>query len=155
MGMVMLWSLFPELAERETRTVWLPAGNPLPSDTYALVELYCVDPGCDCRRVMVNVLSERGGRHEATVNHAFDPDNDEGGLGQTFLDPLNPQGKNAALVLRLFVESLDPTYEARLERHYRLVKDALRDPRHPVHARLPRSSSTGAPARRAKRRRRR
>ena len=49
------------MAERETRTVTVQEGNPwgVPGDEYALVESYCTDPGCDCRRVMLNVLARQ------------------------------------------------------------------------------------------------
>jgi len=137
MGMVMFHDLFPEVAKRETRVAMIPPGNPVPPDTYAFVDFYCVDPGCHCRRVMINVLVEGTGRHLATINHAFDASNADDVLGQTFLDPLNTQTRWSDPLLRLFLELLqDPDYSARLMRHYRLVKDAVDDPANPVHRRL-------------------
>jgi len=138
MGMFPLWAMFPEIAEAETRTVRVPEGNPVPADTYALVELYCIDPGCDCRRVMVNVIKDSESRHVATINHAFDPeDSPAAALGQTFLDPLNEQTDLGPPLLALFkLMLLDHSYWARLERHYQLVKAAVRDPADSVHQRI-------------------
>ncbi len=50
------YELFPELAEKETRTLTAFNHPLLPRDDYALVESYCDDVNCDCRRVMFNIL---------------------------------------------------------------------------------------------------
>jgi hypothetical protein len=52
-------SLFPELAERETRTVTVVHRLlfNLPPAQYAFLEMFCDEPGCDCRRVLFSVLS--------------------------------------------------------------------------------------------------
>ena len=76
MGMVMFGTLFPQVASKETRTVRVVQRPPLPQDTYGLVELFCVEEGCDCRRVILNVHSERTMEHLATINFAFDPDDE-------------------------------------------------------------------------------
>ena len=53
MGFLPFHEIEPELAERETRTVTLIRGQgDLPEGAYALIESYCPDPTCDCRRVM-------------------------------------------------------------------------------------------------------
>jgi hypothetical protein len=51
--------LFPVVAERETRTLTiLPGSNAgLPAGHYAFLEMFCDEPGCDCRRVFFSVLS--------------------------------------------------------------------------------------------------
>ena len=137
MGMMLFHSLFPDVAEKETRVATVPPGGVLPPDTYAFLDLYCVDRGCDCRRVLINVLAQATGNHVATINHAFDPSNADEDLGQTYLDPLNPQSRWADDLRLLFLLLLrDPDYVARLERHYGMVKDAVDDPANPVHRRL-------------------
>jgi hypothetical protein len=137
MGMMLFHALFPEVAERETRTATVPPGNPVPPDSYVFLDLYCVDPGCDCRRAMINVLADSTKQHLATINHAFDAANADEDLGQTFLDPLNTQSRWAEPLRRLFLELLrDPDYAARLERHYAMVKDAVDNPANPVHRRV-------------------
>ena len=86
---------------------------------------------------MINVLIENIGQHLATINHAFESSNADEDLGQTFLDPLNPQSRWSDPLRALFIELLqDPDYAARLERHYRMVKDAVDDPANPDHQRI-------------------
>jgi len=148
MGMVALFALFPEIAKRETREVTiLPPGYPadsprIPPGRYGFVESYCVDPACDCRRVMVNVLSAEQRSHLATINHAFEPPPPGDVMeaeGQTFLDPLNTQSQWSEEFLDMFLKLVlpSPGYAARLVRHYMLVKEALEDPDHPIHQRIP------------------
>lgn len=133
-------TVFPEVAERETRTIFVfPAEETvdcLPPGGYVFDELYCDERNCDCRRVMVNVLSIETAKHVATINHAFEPPT-PGGLvsEQTFLDPFNPQSEHAAELMDLFLHTLktDGEYRRRLMRHYRIFKNAIEDPIHPVH----------------------
>jgi hypothetical protein len=132
--MVAFHLLFPEVARLETRAlIVLPINSlGLPPDTYGLVDLYCEEPGCDCRRVMLNVLAEKARQHVATINHGFEPSPLD--PAQTFLDPLNPQSDLAPRLLELVKEQVlkDEDYVARLHRHYQMFKDAVNDPRHPA-----------------------
>lgn len=156
MGMLRFGVLFPEVAERETRTVRVseavPPGDPdyLPADEYGFDELYCDERNCDCRRVMINVLARHAGRHVATINHAFEPPA-KGELvpEQTFLDPLNRQSQAAPALLDLFVDVLlaDESYRQRLIRHYRMFKNVVDDPAHPGHRRLRQSEMDRSHAR--------
>jgi hypothetical protein len=123
------------LAERETRTITIfEPHDDLPPDTYALIESYCPDPTCDCRRVMLNILSKESPRVEylASISYGFDRDEEMAG---PFLDTLNPQSKYAESLLKLVSDWVlsDPQYLRRLERHYRLVKQAAADPSHPAY----------------------
>lgn len=131
---------FPDLAARERRSIILeePAFQfgrlVLPDDEYAFEELYCVETGCDCRRVMMNVLSRNMRKHIATINHAFEPPTrDDEVPEQTFLDPINVQSEWSVALLDIFKNLVlsDRAYRKRLVRHYRLVKDAVADPAHP------------------------
>jgi hypothetical protein len=125
--------LFPELAAKERRSVILPEdvlkdGKVfLPADEYAFDEAYCTEPGCNCRRVVLNVFARRGKAYVATISHSFEPP-ERGALisRQTFLDPLETQSKWSGAVLDLFVNSVlrDAAYRQRLVRHYRMAKDA-------------------------------
>ena len=116
--------LFTETAERETRTVTLLGKRGAPSKTYGLLEAYCPDPTCDCRRVMINVVDvdhlEDG--YLAAISFGFDRDADMAG---PFLDPLNAQSPLASMLLEhVSVVLSDDAYVKRLERHYGLVKAA-------------------------------
>ncbi len=144
MSMMLFHSFFPEQAEAETRTITLRGYASIPDGEYALVELYCMDPACDCRRVMLNVISRRQG-HVATINYGFDRQSEMAG---PFLDPLNPQSRYAKELLEAvsqFVLS-DPAYVERLEAHYRKIKQALADTKHPIHHTLARLGGTSSPA---------
>lgn len=136
MGMVMFGVMFRELANKETRTLTVIDRPPIPPGTYGLIELYCVDEGCDCRRVMLNIHSQRTMEHLATINFAFDTDDDMRG---PFLDRLNAQSELSHALLDMVREVLehDADYVKRLERHYHMVKAALADPEHPARKRLP------------------
>jgi len=124
-AMVPFAQRFPDIARLETRTAMVgPDDTELPEDDYTFVESYCADPSCDCRRVLVAVLSARQRAHVATINHAFDPSADDVEEYQTYLDPLNPQSDLSPALLELFEEVIlrDEVYCRRLERHYDLMK---------------------------------
>lgn len=50
-----LHSLLPEVAEKETRSLWIPGADGAPAEGFAFVEMFCNEPGCDCRRVVLQV----------------------------------------------------------------------------------------------------
>jgi len=131
------WERFPELAAQETRVLTLPtAQGGLPAGRFGLLELYCDDPTCDCRRVLLQVRSEaRPDTILATINYGWDTvafytrwlHGDRAGAGEITraeLDPLNPQTKFAPAFLHLFqsVVLLDLNYIQRLQRHYARFK---------------------------------
>jgi hypothetical protein len=144
--MIAFHAVFPEVANEETRTMIVPPPEPgtadgLPADEYGMAEFYCDEVGCDCRRTMIQVYSRHRRRLEAVISHAFDwPEGRpqwELEMGQTFLDPINPQGEFAERILDLFIGIvLSPEYEARLRRHYAMVKRAIANPSDPAHARV-------------------
>ncbi len=127
-GLVPFVRFFPHQAVNETRvlTTW---GHPgLPDDEYGLLEFYCPDPACNCRRVLINVAGRAQGAFLASISYSFDRNQ---ALAGPFLDPLNPQSKYANTLLQLVVQVLaDPAYAARLEAHYYQVKGAAADPAH-------------------------
>lgn len=132
------------------------AHSVLPADQYALSECYCVDPECDCRRVVFNVVGLRQ-KHRgflATIGYGFDRDAEMAG---PYLDPLNSQSEYAETLFDLVSDMLasDADYVKRLQAHYRQVKDALKDPNHEIHRQLS-MLGMGAPSRpRSKKRRKR
>lgn len=114
---------FPDMARAECRAATVFGRDDLPDDEYGLLESYCDDPACDCRRVMLNVASRKQNDIVATVSFGFDPNDDMRG---PFLDPLNRQSRHAPALLKLVAAILqDRQYVARLERHYKLVKEAV------------------------------
>jgi len=137
MHLVPFFAVAPELAARETRVLHLLVPRDgLPVGSYGLLEFYCPDPACDCRRVMLNVAEEKQpDRFLASISYSFDRDDEMAG---PFLDPINPQSKYAEDLLQLVEETAfrDPRYVARLERHYVTVKQAACDPEHPAYHKL-------------------
>ncbi|HYL92492.1 MAG TPA: hypothetical protein VEW69_04980 [Alphaproteobacteria bacterium] len=102
------------------------------------MELYCDEPGCDCRRVMIDVLRpETGwGKVWASISYGWeslDFYRKWGGAGSDpiqikgpYLDPLNPQTKYSSALLNLFrflVQS--PEYVARLQSHYQMFRESV------------------------------
>jgi hypothetical protein len=138
---------FGELALRETRSFTITGNHPrLPADEYALLEAYCNDRNCDCRRVFFNVASKKqqkivavvtfGWESEAFYRKWYGGEDDEltrmvvsemMGLG---LNSGSPQSEIAPALLAPIREILlDPAYVARLKRHYRVFKEKV-DPKH-------------------------
>jgi hypothetical protein len=137
-GMVPFVRLFPRQGMAETCTLTIRGSAILPDDEYGLLESYRVDPGCNCRRVMINVASRSQQAILASISYAFDRDDEFAG---PFLDPLNPQSRYADVLLDVVEKVLaDPASVARLENHCNQVKRAMSDPPHPSQKMLPRSS---------------
>lgn len=132
--LIPFFAVEPELAAEETRVLTLfQSQRGIPPGSYGLLESYCPDPTCDCRRVMLNVAEEQQPeRFLASISYGFDRDAPEAG---PFLDPFNEQSPYAQALLELINEIVlsDAAYLARLERHYHLVKAAAEDPTHLAH----------------------
>jgi len=141
--MTLFHSLLPDVAADETRSVTILNHPDLPKAQYGFIESYCDDPACDCRRVLISVISpEMPGKILATINYGWESlafytrwmhnaSDAEQARGAT-LDPLNPQSALSPALLRLFETVLqDQAYVERLKRHYTLFKQALRAKRPP------------------------
>jgi len=118
--------LFPDEAMDEVRVFRVSGYGTVPDGEYALIEFYCVDPDCHCRRVLLNVISKEAQGVVAAISFGFDP---EGPAPGPFLDPINPKASYADEILVLVAGILsDEAYAARLERHYRQVRQAIARP---------------------------
>lgn len=163
MAMMSLFALLPEVARRETcdATIMPPEGGDesggLPAGCYGFAESYCIDPHCDCRRVLITVFSKEQRRPLAVIGHAFEPPGPDSLVReQTYLDPILPQSEWAEELLDLFVNVIlaDAAYAKRLVRHYGLVKAAIHNPRDPIHERVNAAEGPRPQPRRGKHRRR-
>ncbi len=138
MPMIPFMEKFPELAASETRSARVAGQDGLPDGDYGFFELYCNEPGCDCRRVIVTVLREDTGwrRIWATISYGWEtPDFYRKRLGPLVgpddwqgpsLDPLNPQTQYSAELLNLFRSLIrSPDYVQRLRRHYEIFRAAV------------------------------
>ena len=133
---------FPELAKKETRVITIGSGytGKLPYDSYALMELYCIDPKCDCRRVMFSVASAQTMNNVAVVNFGWESRKFyEKWLGTnavTTIDELKGPSLNTASYqfpyayeLLNFIRDVvlkDKDYVNRLKRHYDLFKQKIK-----------------------------
>ena len=142
----MFHELFPELAKRETRSVsFLPGeGGGLPAGGYGFVEMYCNEPGCDCRRVYFSVLSISRARVEAVISWGweskdfyrrwcknFTPTAKEvADMKGPSLAALSEQSKHAPALLEFVRDVLlkDPAYVERIKRHYQMFRDKIEKP---------------------------
>jgi len=128
--------VFPDVAKNEVRVIHALDHDALPRGAYLFRELYCNEPACDCRRVLLQVYWAEGKRVAATINYAFEPAkppfDDE---PQIFLDPINPQSDVSDVLFDMFEEMIatDRAYHDRLVRHYEMWKRVVDDPEHPDH----------------------
>jgi hypothetical protein len=138
MPMTPFMERFPELGARETRSVTVTQRQDLPNGEYGFIELYCDEPGCDCRRVTIDVLRPETGwsRVWATISYGWEsPDfyrewsragTDPVEMQGPCLDPINAQSQYSPALLNLFrllLQSSD--YVERLKRHYQMFRDAV------------------------------
>ncbi len=134
-GMMPFDLLFLSVAEEETRSIRVPdeSGGQVPAGHYLFRELYCTEPRCDCRRVILQIMDVDRRRVAATINYAFEPSDD---YPQITLDPLNPQSEASSALLKFFEQMIgvDAVYRARLIKHYRMWKEAVDDADHPGHS---------------------
>lgn len=63
---------FPDLAAQETRTVTTLDSAHLPAGSYTLIEMYCDEPNCDCRRVFFSVLSSNTSQIETVIAYGWE-----------------------------------------------------------------------------------
>jgi hypothetical protein len=138
MPMTPFMKRFPELGAQETRSVTVTRRQDLPDGEYGFLEFYCDEPGCDCRRVMIDVLRPETGWSKiwATISYGWeslDFYRKWGGAGSDpieikgpYLDPLNPQTRYSSALLNLFRFLLQSTdYVERLKRHYQMFRDTV------------------------------
>lgn len=114
MPMTPLMERFPELGARETRPVTVRPCQELPREEYGFLELYCNEPGCDCRRCHeIAVLRPEPGCSKiwATIGYGWEsldfyrkwggPASDPTEIKGPYLDPTNPQTKYLPALLNL------------------------------------------------------
>ena len=138
-GMSPFASRFRDVAARETRVIMLAySQGGLPAGSYGFLELYCLDPACECKRVLLQVCEEREPEKVlATINYGWESlafytkwlrgDQESAReIKEASLDPINLQTSYAPTLLRLFQTVIlqDKAYIKRLKRHYVLFKSS-------------------------------
>ncbi len=141
MPYVFFHNYFPEIAEQETRniTVLYDPKSELPSGKYSFLEMFCDEPGCDCRRVFFCVVSSRSKDVKAVVTYGWEPDsfyvkwmrsNDAHIIAELKGPSLNlasRQSKHAPAILELVRDVLlkDTAYVERVKRHYGMFRSKI------------------------------
>lgn len=129
---------FQEIAKKETRLITAIGDPELPKGDYVLLESYCDEIGCDCRRVFFNIFSESRNEIVAVIAYGWenpkfyadwfgdsDPRVIEDLKGPS-LNPASPQSELAPILLdRIKYILEDGHYIERIKRHYRMFKDLI------------------------------
>ena len=134
-------SRFREVAERETRTVTVMdcAAFNLPPADYSFLEMFCDEPGCDCRRVFFSVVSSLQEGIQAVITWGWEErdfyvkwmgDDDPRIINDLIGPALNlasPQSDLAPALLDLFRNVLlqDTAYVERVKRHYAMFRQEI------------------------------
>ncbi len=162
---------FPDLAARETRTVTTRDSARLPAGSYTLIEMYCDEPDCDCRRVFFSVVSSNMSQIETVIAYGWEsPDfyaqwmgDDDPDMARMLKGPLLNRGSfhsdlaPALLDLMETVVLQDPHYIERIKTHYAMFRQAMASkpkrglPRY--RSKRPRQKLTNAQKRQRKRQR--
>lgn len=130
----------PTIAKQETRSLTVTRDTEIPAGTYLLIELYCTDPDCDCRRVFLNVISAEENESLAVIAYGWeDRDYYENWFGMDMpqlidelkgpaLNAASPQSEYAPALLKTIEKQIltDDAYVERLQNHYQLFKDSFR-----------------------------
>lgn len=125
-------------AARETFGFVIQPGGALPPGKYALVEWYCEDPGCDCRRAFLQVVPYgQSGPVLASINFGwesrafykrrmpYDPAAPRE-ITEGSLDPINEQSPLAPAVLKLFQQIVtEGEIAAFLKRRHEMFRATL------------------------------
>ena len=135
------YQYFPALAIKETRCISAFINNDfgVPADDYGLIELFCETPDCDCRRVMLMVMSGKSNTQVAVINFGWESrkfyekwyrakdksEIDE--LKGPCLNRMSQQSKYAAKILEMVGTTVlkEENYIERLKQHYHLFKDKI------------------------------
>ncbi len=141
MPYVFLHEHFPEIAERETRsiTVMEESATELPAGEYGFLEMYCNERKCDCRRVFFYVVSPSRKEPLAVIAYGWENksfykkwmrDDDPETIRQLQGPVLNigsPQSELAPAILDMVKEVLlkDSAYVERIKTHYRMFRERI------------------------------
>ncbi|MBI2137229.1 hypothetical protein HYU12_01780 [Candidatus Woesearchaeota archaeon] len=127
---------FSDIAENETRRLIIPEGKSLPAGSYDMVESFCNEKKCDCRRAFINVLCndetiiatigfgwesvdfyEKWAHYKSMVHDLKGPVLELGGVSTNY--------SKAALLFFKEIMMNDGVFLERLKRHYKMFKDSL------------------------------
>lgn len=130
---------FPEIAKKETKVITAIADPELPEGNYALIESYCDEIDCDCRRVFLNIFSESRNEIVAVIAYGWEKSKFYadwfGGNDPRIIEELkgpslnlaSPQSDLAPILLDRVNKYIlkDKSYIERIKRHYHMFKDLI------------------------------
>lgn len=141
MPYALLHDHFPDVAERETRTIIVleDSNASLPPGRYSFLEMFCDERGCDCRRVFFYVVSSRRNDVEAVIAWGWESpefyakwmgDNDPQTIAELRGPALNlgsPETHLAPAILEVVRNVLlrDAAYVDRVKRHYVMFREKI------------------------------
>lgn len=130
---------FRDLANRETRTLTHlhESATGVSTREYAYLELFCDEPDCDCRRVLLSVVDVARGQSEAVINFGWESESFyRDWLGDSDPDMLQAlrgpalhfgpsQGPRADAILDMTKKLVlsDTAYVDRIKRHYAMFRE--------------------------------
>lgn len=132
---------FPKLNSSEFRNIFIlnnESYKPIPKGNYAFLELFCEDKNCDCRNVMIYVISEEANKPWAILRYGWESkkfykewcgaDNE---LAQNFpgvfIDMFSPYNDISKNFLKIYTDLIkkDRQYAKRIEKHYQMFKEKI------------------------------
>ena len=129
------YSRYETIAQKETRSIKITANSlGVPRGEYMLLENYCVDGSCDCRKVMINVVEVNPPRRIlATIGYGWESVefytkwmHGSKEIAQTitgaYLELGGIQSQYARHFIEVFKKSLTDEYVNTLKKHYRMFK---------------------------------
>jgi hypothetical protein len=135
----MLYEYCREVAEAETRTITIMPKSDfkLPQGHYRFIEMFCNDPGCDCRRCFFMVRADWSQEPVATIGFGWESpefytrwmgdDELSAMLSGVNLEPMQRPSEHASEILRMFKAVLLPNHDyiERVKRHYALMRSVV------------------------------
>lgn len=127
---------FPEIATNETRQITIENSTDLRNGKYYLVELFCNEKKCDCKRVIFNVAFGEKQTAVAVISYGWESrefyenwysGNDPRAINEMHGVNLNfgsPQSKDAPELLKIISSMVknDINYVERIKNHYDLFR---------------------------------
>jgi SEC-C motif len=135
---------FPDIAEYETRAVTVPDNDCVPRGEYGLVDSYCDEADCDCRRVFLSVYSSEQRKPVAVIAFGWESEKFyKEWMGSSdpkiikdlkgpVLNMASPQSKFASNWLKFITDVVlkDKQYVERLKRHYQMFRQKIEAEEH-------------------------
>ncbi len=120
----------------EVRTVSIKQCPQLPDGEYSFIDTYCADPGCDCRKTMIQVM--HNGKLVSVINYGWESatfyenwmgssaeDNPMPKMYGASIDITSPDLVSTDGILALFAALLNDIWIEKFKCHYDEVKAAI------------------------------